>query len=103
MRLRDVAHTRAGDKGNGLNISVIPYRQSDYIFLKEQLTAEKVKHFFRDMCKGAVIRYEIDGLSSLNFVLEHALDGGSCRTLGLDALGRSTALALLEIELEDVQ
>lgn len=99
MRLRDIAHTRAGDKGNGLNISVIPYRESDYAFLKEQLSAEKIQYFFRDMCKGTVTRYEIDGLSSLNFVLEHSLDGGSCRTLGLDALGRSTALALLEIEL----
>ena len=100
MKLRDIAHTRAGDKGNLINISVIPYKETDYVFLKEQLSAEKVKHFFCDMCKGSVTRYEIDGLSSLNFVLEHALDGGSSRNLGLDALGRSTAQALLEIELD---
>ena len=99
MKLRDIAHTRAGDKGNLLNISVIPYKESDYEFLKEHLSADKVKHFFRDMCKGSVTRYEVDGLSALNFVLEHILDGGSTRNLGLDVLGRSTAQAILEIEL----
>lgn len=103
MKLRDIAHTRAGDKGNMINICVIPYKESDYEILKEQLTPEKVKYFFRDMCKGSVTRYEIDNLSSMNFVLEQSLDGGSCRTLGLDALGRSTAQAILEIELEETK
>lgn len=103
MKLRDIAHARAGDKGNMVNISIIPYRESDYVFIKEQLSAEKVKYFFRDMCKGSVTRYEIDGLCSLNFVLENSLEGGSSRTLGLDALGRSTAQALLEIKLEDIK
>ena len=101
MKLRDIAHTRAGDKGNMINISVISYKESDYEFIKEQLSAERVQTFFREMCQGPVKRYEIDGLFSLNFVLENALDGGSCRTLGLDALGRSTAQAILEIELEN--
>lgn len=103
MKLRDIAHARAGDKGNMINISVIPYRESDYEFIKEKLSAEVVEYFFRDMCKGSVTRYEVDGLSSLNFVLDHSLDGGSSRTLGLDALGRSTAQAILEIELEDTK
>jgi hypothetical protein len=99
VKLRDIAHTRAGDKGNLINISVIPYKESDYEFLKKQLTTDKVKHFFLDMCKGNVTRYEVDGLSTLNFVLEHMLDGGSSRNLGLDVLGRSTAQAILEIEI----
>ena len=103
MKLRDIAHTRAGDKGNLVNIIVIPYQESDYVFLKEHLSAEKVQFFFRDMCKGSVTRYEIDGLSSLNFVLENTLDGGSSRNLGLDVLGRSTAQAILEIEIEDIK
>lgn len=99
MKLRDIAHTRAGDKGSMINISVIPYVESDYEFIKKRLTAELVQYFFRDMCKGSVTRYDIDNLFSLNFVLNHSLDGGSCKTLGLDALGRSTAQALLEIDL----
>ena len=103
MKLREIAHTRAGDKGNLLNISVIPYNESDYVFLKKHLSTAKVQHFFRDMCKGAVTRYEVDGLCTLNFVLEHILDGGSTRNLGLDVLGRSTAQAILEIELEDIK
>lgn len=99
MKLKEIAHTRAGDKGDGLNIAVISYNETDYELLKEKLTSEKVKHFFRDMCKGEVIRYEADGLLALNFSMEHALDGGSSRNLGVDVLGRGTALAILEMEI----
>lgn len=99
MKLKEIAHARAGDKGNALNIGVIVYEAYDYEFLKRTLTADKVKYFFRDLCKGEVTRYELNGLYALNFVLSNALEGGSAGTLGIDALGRSTALALLEMEL----
>lgn len=99
MKLRDIAHARSGDKGNMINISVIPYEESDYNFLKEKLSEKRVKEFFKDMCKGKVIRYEVDSLSILNFVLENSLEGGSCGTLGIDALGRSTGQAILDMDL----
>ena len=99
MKLKEIAHTRAGDKGDGLNIAVIAYNEKDYALLKERLTQDEVKYFFRDMCKGEVKRYEVDKLLVLNFSLEHALDGGSSRNLGVDALGRGTALAILEMDI----
>jgi len=43
MKLGDIAHSRAGDKGNISNLSLIPYNELDYLFLKKQITEEKVK------------------------------------------------------------
>ena len=41
-RLHEVAHARAGDKGNRSNISLIPYNASVYKLLKEQVTENRV-------------------------------------------------------------
>lgn len=99
MKLREIAHTRAGDKGDQVNIGVIPYNEENYALLKERLTAEKVKEFFSETCHGEVFRYELKGISALNFVLTKALDGGVSLTLNIDDAGRSYGNALLEIEI----
>ena len=39
MKLRDVAHSRTGDKGNTSNISVIAYRAEDFPLIRELVTA----------------------------------------------------------------
>ena len=88
-----------GDKGDSVNIGVIPYNEADYPMLKEKLTAEKVTDYFSEMCDGEVSRYELDGIAALNFVLEHSLNGGSTLTLGIDESGRVYGNALLEIEI----
>ena len=43
MKLREIAHSRTGDKGNISNISVIAYDAKDYPLLLEQVTAARVK------------------------------------------------------------
>lgn len=43
MKLREIAHSRTGDKGNISNISLIAWRPEDYATLAEQVTAEKSK------------------------------------------------------------
>jgi len=40
MKLFDVAHSRAGDKGNTLMLSLIPYKEADYEMLLSKATAE---------------------------------------------------------------
>ena len=42
IRVYDLAHCRAGDKGNTSNISVIAYEATDWAFLRDNLTEEKV-------------------------------------------------------------
>ena len=100
VTLRHVAHVRAGDKGNTSNISVIAYADELYPLLKEQLTAERFKAHYGRAITGPVRRYEVDGLSALNFVCEGALGGGVSRSLGLDNYGKALSSAILSFRLE---
>ena len=99
MKLLDIAHSRTGDKGNISNISLIVYDEKDYPLIKEKVTAEKVKEYFSDIVKGKVVRYELDNLWALNFVMYDALGGGVTRSLTIYKHGKSLSSALLEMEL----
>ncbi len=101
MKLREIAHSRTGDKGNTANISVIAYELEDYPHLARHVTAERVKAFFSDIVRGEVIRYELPNLGALNFVLHEALCGGVTRTLALDLHGKSLSSAILAMDIPD--
>lgn len=103
MKLRELAHTRAGDKGNVSNIAVFAYEPGDYAYLLEHVTAARVKAHFADIVHGDVVRYELPGLAALNFVMHEALGGGVTRSLSLDAHGKTLSSALLELEVPDTQ
>lgn len=68
---------------------MIPYEKEDYEWIRREVTAEKVKDYFKGICFGAVTRYECPEMCALNFVLEHALDGGNTRSLRVDGYGKS--------------
>jgi hypothetical protein len=99
MKLRELAHSRTGDKGNTSNISVIAYDAARYAHLCRHVTAERVKAHFRDIVHGEVLRHELPRIAALNFVLQQALGGGVTRSLALDAHGKSLSSALLDLEL----
>lgn len=99
MLLRDIAHARAGDKGDISCISVIAYDAADYPRLAREVTVDRVRAHFAGIARGAVRRYELPGLGALNFVLEGALGGGVTRSLALDAHGKCLASKMLEIDL----
>jgi len=99
MKLREIAHSRAGDKGNTANVSVIARDPSGYPHLEKHVTAERVKAHFSGIVKGDVVRYELPGIGALNFVLHEALGGGVTRTLALDLHGKSLGSAILEMEI----
>ena len=44
--LHQIAHARAGDKGNISSVSVWAYDTGDYLLIKDQITAERVKKAF---------------------------------------------------------
>ncbi len=100
MKLRDIAHSRTGDKGNTSNISVIAYDQKDYPLLLREVTAARVKAHFAGVVEGDVVRYELPRIGALNFVMSQALGGGVTRSLALDAHGKSLSSALLDLEIE---
>ena len=101
MRLRAIAHSRTGDKGDTSNMSGIAFDCADYAFLREHVTAERVREHFRAVLKGDVIRYELPNIGALNFVLHGALGGGVTRSLALDAHGKSLSSWLLDLELPE--
>ncbi|ACA19909.1 conserved hypothetical protein [Methylobacterium sp. 4-46] len=101
MKLRALAHSRTGDKGNTSNISVIAYDPADYARLEEHVTPERVKEHFREIVTGEVVRYALPKIGALNFVLKGALGGGVTRSLALDAHGKGLSSALLDLEIPD--
>ncbi|MEA2834837.1 MAG: hypothetical protein QOG66_3039 [Methylobacteriaceae bacterium] len=101
MKLREIAHSRTGDKGNTSNISVIAYDERNYPLIERFVTAERVKAHFYEIVRGDVLRYELPQLGALNFVLKGALGGGVTRSLALDAHGKSLSSALLDLDLPD--
>ena len=100
IKLYDLAHARAGDKGNTTILSLIAYRPEDFPLLRERVTPEAVKRHFAGIIKGAVTRHELPALSALQFVGEDALGGGVTTSLSLDTHGKSLSSALLQMEIE---
>ena len=96
-KLHELAHCRAGDKGDTSILSLIAYRAEDYPLLAQRVTTEAVKRHLSDIVRGDVRRYELPGLGALQFVCERALGGGVTTSLGLDAHGKSLSYALLEM------
>ncbi len=100
VRLRDVAYARSGDKGDVVNIGVMAKTPGDYTLLKRHLTPERVKSHFAGIVKGDVVRYELDNLHSLEFVMRNALGGGATRTLMMDQTGKAYGPNMLRLVLE---
>jgi hypothetical protein len=100
VKLYEIAHSRAGDKGNTLTLSLIPYREEDYPLLLAQVTAERVKDHLKAIVAGEVVRYELPKLPALQFVCQQALLGGVTTSLTMDTHGKSLSYALLELEIE---
>jgi len=101
MKLRQLAHSRTGDKGDTSNISVIAFDAGDYEHLRRHVTAEAVRAHFGELVLGDVVRHELPRLAALNFVLTGALGGGVTRSLALDAHGKTLSSALLDLDLPE--
>ena len=101
MRLIEIAHARAGDKGNIVTLSVIAYRRADFGVIAQQVTEERVAEHLGEILDGPVLRYEVPQLSALNFVLRRKREYSVTRTLMLDAHGKCLSSALLAMELDE--
>ena len=94
-----LAYARSGDKGDISNIGVIA-RKPEYLpVILEQVTPAVVKAYFSHMVKGEVVRYLLPGVSTCNFVLFNALDGGGTASMRLDPLGKGMGQMLLDMEI----
>jgi hypothetical protein len=97
--LRDIACSRSGDKGNVVNVCVIPYdRDAHWDLLRERLTSEVVAERFAGLVSpgSSVTRYEMPGIAALNFVIDGALAGGVSASLRVDGHGKTFQSLLLD-------
>lgn len=100
MKLRDIAHSRTGDKGDTSNISVIAYHQEDFALIRDFVTEDRVMLQLAGLNPSKVTRYELPTLGALNFVIAGALGGGVTKSLALDAHGKALSSILLDMDLE---
>lgn len=105
VSLKFLAHARSGDKGDSVNIGLIALRDEFYPLLVSEVTAERVKDHFAELCHGRVERFELPNLCALNFILHQSLGGGGTLSLMTDAQGKtfSTGLLRMKIEIVDKQ
>ncbi|KAG8080681.1 hypothetical protein GUJ93_ZPchr0007g4932 [Zizania palustris] len=112
--LYHVAHSRAGDKGNDLNFSIIPNFPNDIGRLRAVITRDWVKNAVSpllDSSSSPVNRaiqlrnnllehvsveiYDVPGISSLNIVVRNILDGGVNCSRRIDRHGKTLSDLIL--------
>ena len=97
LPLYQMAHGRAGDKGNTSNISVIAWDAECFALLVEQLTEARVAQWFGYRHPTKVTRHVLPKLEAMNFVLEGVLDGGVNDALNLDTHGKGLSFWMLDL------
>ncbi|VAI88778.1 unnamed protein product [Triticum turgidum subsp. durum] len=114
IALYRVAHSRAGDKGNDLNLSIIPHFPDDIGRLRTVITPEWVKGSLSPLLDrssfpddGVIERrnnllervvveiYDVPGISSLNVVVRNILDGGVNCSRRVDRHGKTLSDLIL--------
>ena len=103
IKIHDIACSRSGDKGMNSNVGLIFDSNEIYIWAKRELTATIIKKYFGKLVKGNVIRYELDNILALNYILYDSLGGGGSESLLNDAQGKTHGqiLLMMEINLPD--
>ena len=101
--LGQIAHARSGDKGSSSNVGLIFYSADVYTWAKTYITEKRIKEHFSSIVKGDVMRYEMDNLLALNFILGDSLGGGGSESLLNDAQGKThgQAMLIMEVDLPD--
>eukprot|EP00759_Apiculatamorpha_spiralis_P038113 PhF_6_TR37558/c0_g1_i1/m.55649 len=98
-----IACCRSGDKGDAANVAVIARNPEYFDFLRQNVTIAAVERFFKhwQAPKGATVqRYELPGLSAMNFVLSKVLGGGGLMSLKSDKQAKTLGTLLLSMQLD---
>lgn len=99
VTLHQLAHARAGDKGERLNVALFAYNADHYSTLLEQVTEERVLALFAHRGASRVRRYPLPNLAGMNFVIDDVLQGGVNGALNLDGHGKTLSFLLLSLEI----
>ncbi|KAF2618319.1 hypothetical protein F2Q68_00042904 [Brassica cretica] len=109
--LYSVAHSRAGDKGNDINFSLIPHYPPDIERLKLIITPQWVKNVMSVLLSTSSFKkmdakvpvdgnvsveiYDVKGIHALNVVVRNVLDGGVNCSRRIDRHGKTISDLIL--------
>src|SRR5438552_16625089 len=91
--LSAIAHGRSGDKGGHANVAIIAYTPAGYAWLRQHLTADRVRAYFAPLGPSRVERFEAPNLLALILLIHDVLAVGASRSLRCDTLRTPHALA----------
>jgi hypothetical protein len=100
VMLHEIAHCRAGDKGDTSILSLFPYRDELFEQLVREVTADRVREHLAGQVRGEVVRYVLPNLCALQFCCRQALDGGVTTSLALDTHGKGLSFRLLSMTVD---
>ena len=103
MQLRDIAHSRADDRGVLVNVSVIAFDAGDYPRLERIITADRVREHLAGLVQRTVVRYAWPHLGALSFVVWPVGSTAIARALAPDARGKSISDALLHMHVPEFE
>ena len=94
--LAEIAHARAGDKGDSSILFLAPDRPEDFAALLGAVTPERLaSHFVVD---ATTIRIRaVEGLAAMSIVIPHRLEGGVTRSTTIDPHGKTLSGHLLQL------
>src|SRR5690606_27220851 len=90
-----IAHGRAGDKGDRLNVSVIAYDEAHFPLIRAQVTVARVAALFGHRRPSGVQRYELPRLWALHLVIDDVLEGGVNDALSVAGHGKTLSFLVL--------
>ena len=100
VKLSSIAYARSGDKGAHTNVGVIFLNKELYKWALENITEDKLLVHFKDLVYGRIVRYKLNNLNALNFILYDSLGGGGSESLLNDAQGKTYGQYLLTMEID---
>jgi len=100
ISLDKIAYARSGDKGGNSNVGIIFVNNDIYQWAKKIINEELLKKYYKSVVLGKIIRFELDNINALNFILNDSLGGGGSETLINDAQGKTHAQLLLMMKID---
>lgn len=97
--LGDIAHARAGDKGNTSILVVVPFDVADTQRIRATLDSGSISRHFGNHGIQRVVVKELSDLGAFLVVLDQQLAGGVTRSLRFDTHGKTLGAHLLDLPL----
>ena len=100
VSLDKIAYARSGDKAGNSNVGIIFINTDIYNWAKKTITVDLLKQYYKSVVLGKIVRFKLDNINALNFILYDSLGGGGSETLINDAQGKTHAQLLLMMEVD---